>query len=551
MSPSGEREVPQGEEKSFGGRYRELLHMTFCPSLTPNCITRYHPQAPSLSLVLLKLEKKERNASDEPAGDHEEKEEIEDHEDDDNEEITENIEQHKTNYHGMEEKDKNARRSGTRGSASACLELTDVMIKGALGVGGESDKTAAHTLSVAVDASLYVFQSHAVSRSGGTDKEIDKGMNIEKGKGKGEGKGEGKGKGEGEGEGKEGYEFLTSDLCASFPIRINVSQGGSDPSIVVSSIALTDFASILSVTPTVQAVQLLSEFECHRTEAMSIVTGFLASLEDEVPLLPSFQTQTDDIPPSSDYDASVNEVRHSEGAKDFTSCTHIPSTANPLITYRPRTLDSKQEENCLSTYISSYGSPASSQHMITNQLKRDLSSSHQSLEHLHISSILPSHSVITAIEEAILVCHRLQETTVKLRHAVLVTAGMTPSYCGWVYRSPSYLVNPPKVNGRKRTVQGKESSSSCGWGVRSWAVLLRNILLFMPQPYAAFADFSIDLDDIVVTDPDDSEALGSFEKVVSSCFTPFFLLIFTFSFVFCRGWSTAGFSYFICSIPFN
>ena len=485
--------------------------MIFFLSLTPNCITRYHLQAPSLSLVLLKLENKQKNRSDGVKGDHEEKEEIEDDEDGKTKEY---IEQHRIDYHGMEEKDENARRSGTRGHASACLELTDVMIKGALGVGGEPDETAAHTLSVAVDAALYVCQSHAENRTGGTDKDIDKGMN------------KGKGKGKGKGEGKEGVEFLTSELCASFPIRINVSQGGSDPSAVVSSIALTDFASLLSVTPTAQAVQLLSEFECHRAEAVSIVTGFLASIEDEVPLLPSFQTQTDDIPPSSDCDASVNEVRHSEGVDDATSCTQILSTANPLNTYRPRTLDSKQKEDCLNTYISSYGSPASSQHMITNEIKKNLLSSHQSLEHLHISSILPSQSVITAVEEAILVCHRLQETIVELRHAVLVTAGMTPSYCGWVYRSPSYLVNPPKVNGRKRTVQGKESSSSCGWGVRSWAVLLRNTLLFMPQPYAAFADFSIDLDDIVVNDPDDSEASGSLEKVVSSCFTLFFLLIF-------------------------
>lgn len=470
--------------------------------------------------MLLKLENKQNNGYDGPKGDHDEKA------DDEDEKTEENIKDDKMEYNGMEEKDKTAqrRRSGARGYASACLELTDVMIKGALGVRGEPDKTAAHSLSVAVDASLYVFQSHAVSRTSGTDEDIDKGMN------KGKVKGEGKGKGESVGE--EGFEFLTSDLCASFPIRINVSQGGSDPSAVVSSIALTDFASILSVTPTAQAVQLLNEFESHRKEAMSIITGFLASLEDEIPSLPSFQTQTDDIPPSSDCNASANEIHHSELEENATSCTQIPSTANPLNTYRPRTLDSKQEENCLSTYISSYGSPASSQHMITCQIKKNLLSSHQSLEHLHNSSILPSHSVITAIEEAILVCHRLQETTVKLRHAVLVTAGMTPSYCGWVYRSPSYLVNPPRVNGRKRTVQGKESSSSCGWGVRSWAVLTRNTLIFMPQPYAAFADFSIDLDDIVVNDPDDSEATGSLDKVVSSGFMPFVLLIFTFVFVF-------------------
>lgn len=448
--------------------------------------------------MLLKLENKQNNRYDGPKGDHEEKE------DDEDEKTEGNIEDDRMDYNGMEEKDKTARRrrSGTRGYASACLELTDVMIKGALGVGGELDKTAAHSLSVAVDASLYVFQSHAVSRTSSTDKDIDTGMN--------------EGKGKGEGVGTEGFEFLTSDLCASFPIRINVSQGGSDPSAVVSSIALTDFASILSVTPTVQAVQLLSEFESHRKEAMSVITGFLASLEDEIPSLPSFQTQTDDIPPSSDCDTSANEIHHSELVEDATSCTQIPSTANPLNTYRPRTLDSKQEENCLSTFISSYGSPASSQHMITCEIKKNLLSTHQSLEHLHNSSILPSHSVITAIEDAILVCHRLQETTLKLRHAVLVTAGMTPPYCGWVYRSPSYLVNPPRVNGRKRTVQGKESSSSCGWGVRSWAVLTRNTLIFMPQPYAASADFSIDLDDIVVNDPDDSEAPGSLEKVVSS-----------------------------------
>lgn len=420
---------------------------------------------------------------------------------------------------GMEEfrmdfdtvQDEASERGSSRCYASACLELNNVMIKGALGVGDGavgSDNPAAHSLSVAVDASLYVCQSQGrVSKT-----EEGKGM------GKGERDGKGDGRGARGNAGKEGFEFLTSDLCASFPIRINASQGGSDPSAVVSAIAMADFASILSVTPTVQAVQLFSEFECHRQEALSIISGFLSSLKDDVPLLPPFQSAINSTQSSSspDSNTSPSEKNDLKGTQNATSLIEMPSTGNPLNAFRPKTIDSIQGEECLSTYISSYGSPASNQHMITSRIKKSLVSSHKSLEQLHVSSVLPSHSVIAAIEDSILVCERLQEMTVKLRHAVLVTVGMAPAYCGWVYRSPSYTVNPPRVNGRKRTVQGRESSSSCGWGVRSWAVLIRSTLLFMPQPYAASADFSINLDDITVNDPDDSEATGLPEKVVRS-----------------------------------
>lgn len=403
--------------------------------------------------------------------------------------------------------------------ASACLELTNVMIKGAMGVGdgaAGSDNSAAHSLSVAVDASLYVCQSQGRIRRTGEGDGDRRGKREDKGKGEGKGEGKREGKGEGGGAGKEGFQFLTSDLCASFPIRINVSQGGSDPSAVVSAIAMADSASILSVTPTVQAAQLFSEFECHRQEALSVISGFLSSLKDDVPLLPPFQTTIDSTQPSTSpaFNMSLSEMNDLKSSQNATPLIEIPSTGNPLNSYRPKTADSMQGEECLSTYISSYGSPASNQHMITSRIKRSLLSSHKSLEQLHVSSVLPSHSVITAIEDSILVCERLQAMTIKLRHAVLVTVGMAPAYCGWVYRSPSYAVNPPRVNGRKRTVQGRESSSSCGWGVRSWAVLIRSTLLFMPQPYAASADSSISLDDIVVSDPDDSEATGSPEKVV-------------------------------------
>lgn len=430
---------------------------------------------------------------------------------------------------GMEEfrmdfdtvQDEAAEGGSSRCYASACLELNNVMIKGALGVGDSaagSDNSAAHSLSVAVDASLYVCQSQGrISRT-------------EEGKVEGGGKREGKGDGKGEegGAGKEGFEFLTSDLCASFPIRINVSQGGSDPSAVVSAIAMADFASILSVTPTVQAIQLFSEFECHRQEALNVISGFLSSLEDDVPLLPPFQTAIYSTQPASspDFNTVLSEKNDLKGTQSATSLTQMPSTGNPMNSYRPKTMDSMKEEECLSTYISTYGSPASNQHMITSRIKNSLLFSHKSLEQLHVSSVLPSHSVIAAIEDSILVCERLQEMTVKLRHAVLVTVGMAPAYCGWVYRSPSYTVNPPRVNGRKRTVQGRESSSSCGWGVRSWAVLIRSTLLFMPQPYAASADFSINLDDITVNDPDDSEATGLPEKVVRSFHTIVFIYLF-------------------------
>ena len=433
---------------------------------------------------------------------------------------------------GMEEfrmdfdtvQDEAAERGSSRCYASACLELTNVRIKGALGVGdgaAGSDNSAAHSLSVAMDASLYVCQSQgSVSRGEGKN-ERDR---------RGEGKGKGDGNREGGGASKEGFEFLTSDLCASFPIRINVSQGGSDPSAVVSAIAMADFASILSVTPTVQAVQLFSEFECHRQEALSVISGFLSSLEDDVPLLPPFQTTTNSTRPSSspNFNTSLSEKNDLKGPQNATALIEMPSTGNPLNAYRPKTVDSIQGEECLSTYISSYGSPASNQRMITSRVKTSLLSSHKSLEQLHVSSVLPSHSVIAAIEDSILVCERLQEMTVKLRHAVLVTVGMAPAYSGWVYRSPSYTVNPPRVNGRKRTAQGRESSSSCGWGVRSWAVLIRNTLLFMPQPYAASADFSINLDDITVNDPDDSETTGLPEKVVRS----FHIVVFIYFLIF-------------------
>ena len=294
------------------------------------------------------------------------------------------------------------------------------MIKGALGVVEdhsasivEPDKSAAHSLSVVVDASLYVCQSHAEGGSSSVETEKDEGQEKNKAKSTVE----------------EGCRLLASDLCASFPIRINVSQGGSDPSAVVSSIAMADFASTLSVTPTVQAIQLLGEFENHRQVAIAVITGFISSLEDEVPSLPPFQNHTDDIPPSSDLDTSIPEINDCKGKQDAMSSALISSTADPLDTQScpPRTLHPRQGEECLSTFISSYGSPASNQHMIISQIKKNLLSSHQSLEHLHVSSVLPSHSVTRAIEDSILVCDRLQETTIKLRHAVLVTAGMSPS----------------------------------------------------------------------------------------------------------------------------
>lgn len=313
-------------------------------------------------------------------------------------------------------------------------------------------------------------------------------------------------------------------LCAAFPVRVNVSKTGSDPSAMTSSISMADFASTLSMAPTSKAMQLLMACERHRQRALSILSGFLNNIRNTIPSILPFQA--DGATEPGGYlpviDPSAEKIAISDGSSKSANSPSSPSsTGNLLEQFRPTDPSTVQNERMLE-YVTAYGTPAKSQRLITSQLSRSLQSAHRNLEQLHLNSVLPSRSASKAIEEALLVCGELQETAVKLRHAALVTVSMTPSYCGWVYRSNGFLANPLRVTGRRRSVHGKESIGGTGWGVRSWMVLVMGNLLFMSQPYAGSVDLSLSLEDIVVADPDESEIAtmsmpagpGPAEKVV-------------------------------------
>jgi hypothetical protein len=394
--------------------------------------------------------------------------------------------------------ERNATQVVADGSYSAmAFELAALRVRGVLGSSQEDPILTAppaetnvsapgRSLSVSLDVSLYLFLSET---------------------------------------GREVVAPQSAVLCASFPVRINVSKTGSDPTSMTSSISMADFASTLSVAPSSMAMQLLMNCESHRQKALSILSGFLQNVRNAIPSILPFQadgaTASGDslALPGSEPSASPAVVSDDVEvtAKSLPSSS---STGTLLQDLRP--IDSSTAQEPILEYVTAYGTPAKSQRLITSQISRSLQSVHRNLEQLHLNSILPSQSASKAIEEAILVCGELQETALKLRHAALVTVSMTPSYCGWVYRSSGFLVNPLRVTGRRRSVHGKDSIGGTGWGVKSWMVLVMGNLLFMSQPYAGSVDLSLSLDDIIIADPDESEiatmsmpaAPGPTEKVV-------------------------------------
>jgi hypothetical protein len=314
-------------------------------------------------------------------------------------------------------------------------------------------------------------------------------------------------------------------LCASFPIRVNVSKTGSDPSSITSSISMADFASTLLVAPTSKAIELLMTCESHRQKALNILSGFSQNVRNTIPSILPFQAGVAKVSGYSlpllgiEPPASLTVI--SDGGGVVAGSLSSPSPmGNFLEQLRP--IDPGTTQESILEYVTAYGTPAKSQRLITSHINHSLQAAHRNFEQLHLNSVLPSQSASEAIEEAILVCGELQETALKLRHAALVTVSMTPSYCGWVYRSTSFLVNPLRVTGRRRSVHGKESVGGSGWGVRSWMVLVMGNLLFMSQPYAGSVDLSLSLEDILIADPDESEIAtmsmpagsGSAEKVV-------------------------------------
>lgn len=383
-----------------------------------------------------------------------------------------------------------------RGYAAVAFELAGLCVRGVMGGAEESSKNteangapaSARSLSVSLDASLYLFLSGACGLPTLPESAV---------------------------------------LCASFPVRVNVSKIGSDPTSMTSSISMADFASTLALAPTSKAMGLLMDCEGYRQRALSVLKGFLGNIRNTIPSILPFRphdvTVRSDSSPAAASPATTTKITDCDEMK--AEAPPFPSATGDLLQQLRPVDPSAGETESMQEYVTAYGAPATSQRLITSQISRRLQSAHRSLEQLHLHSALPSHSASRAIEEALLVCVELQDAALRLRNAALVAFNMTPSYCGWVYRSQGFLSNPSRATGRRRSAHAKEGIGGTGGGVRSWMVLVMGNLLFMSQPYAGAVDISLSLDDIVVADPDESEIASMpmptslAEKVVSLCFT--------------------------------
>ena len=383
--------------------------------------------------------------------------------------------------------------------AAICLELTDIKIKAILG--GASDLipeesitahtvTSSRSLYVALDTSIYLYQSTAADESTSVSANTSPLPSLSPS--------------------SLPPTVLSSSLCASFPIRLNVSKSGANPVALTTSMSTAEFMSTLSVPSTSKAIALLSVFEEHRQGAVRILKGFNDTVRSTIPFVLS--------PNQSVQDPSFSPRGHSSAERISTLSSS--SALTQLLDSASSSSSGVSGDNTLRQCVMTYGEPSTTLLKISSQINSSLYTTHQSIENLHLAFVKPSHLATSAIANALLVCRDLQDTALKLRHAALVTVGVTPVYCGWVYRSHGFMINPPRAAGRRRYVNGKESSGGSGWGVRSWAVFVKDNLLFMSQPYAGTVDYAVRLDDILVKDPDESDVTvlsnssGPAEKVV-------------------------------------
>lgn len=401
-----------------------------------------------------------------------------------------------------EEEEKEGEREGECADsnyAAICLELTDIKIKAILGGASDQDMeerapshtvTSSRSLYVALDTSIYIYQSTACDGSEASRASPLHSSFLPPP--------------------SQPPTVLSSSLCASFPIRLNVSKSGANPVALTTSMSTADFISTLSVPFTSKAITLLSVFEEHRKGALRILQGFNDTVRSTIPFVmsPNLSVQDPSFGPGGDSNAErISTLCSSSALTHLLDRTSIPS-------------DVTSSGSTLRQCVTTYGHPSTTLLQISSQINSSLCTTHQSLEKLHLAFVKPSHLATSAISNALLVCRDLQDTALQLRHAALVTVGVTPVYCGWVYRSHGFMINPPRAAGRRRYVNGKESSGGSGWGVRSWAVFVQCRLLFMSQPYAGTVDYAVQLSDVLVRDPDESDVTilsnssGPAEKVV-------------------------------------
>ena len=281
------------------------------------------------------------------------------------------------------------------------------------------------------------------------------------------------------------------NLIDPFPLRVDLSQRKLDSADASfeSSVSVTDFASKLTTVHSNKSVHLLTRFCNHYESAIKLINEFRLSLQKETSMLL--------LPERFSFPDTTNDIKQ-------ISAKSLPlDSANDCLKYN---------QSKGSRFNSILTSSSTSQQEMISEMSQTLCSTQRDLHHLYQTSLLPAQSATAAIKDALLMCEELSEIAGKLHQASLLTACIDPTYCGWLRRSEGLLINPQSINTRE---------CSSNWGIRSWAVLVRGSLLFMAKPYSSKVDFSIAMDSLFVSEPDESEAvalsssIGSLEKSVS------------------------------------
>lgn len=281
----------------------------------------------------------------------------------------------------------------------------------------------------------------------------------------------------------------TVRLFDSFPLGVNLSskKPDSEPASMECNVNLADFSSQLAALNSGKVIHLLTNFTSQYQSTMKLIDEFTWSLTKE--LLPC-------SPP----------VANGSGQKVTDLLGRTPC-------------DLSRNESIDTHFVSFLMSPLTSQQEMTSEISRTLHATKMNLNHLYQTSLRPSQSATAAIKDSLLMCEELLKIAGKLRQTALLTVGMTPIYCGWVVRSQGLLTNPSRASTVPRSTSLRESGSS--WGIKSWAVLVKGSLLFLAKPYSKTVDFSIAMNRLLVSDPDENQiaalstAAGASEKTVS------------------------------------
>lgn len=319
--------------------------------------------------------------------------------------------------------------------------------------------------------------------------------------------------------GDVGRPVRTKELCHPFGIAVDFSRTGLDPVQMKTNVTVYDVVSILSKKNADVAIAMIQECQTEIQIISDLLANFFDTVNGSTPefncsaAFAASQYSSQSPPPSLSppplgsmasprRKAELNvSQRKLAGTLDIARLLIYDGRAElntSTLTSRsipPDTPQSKGDPASISkksSPISNSGSPGAKSDRseatfsppLVSQNLTDLAAGlantmvegYGALKQIENEMMCASSNVSLALDNALQACIEVDELVERVRVMAVIAAGQTPSYCGWVRRSSAF---------------SKAVDKSTTGSIRSWGVLIQNVLYFMAQPYSCAVSSSV------------------------------------------------------------